>query len=72
MALSQHDEDWVKLISEKIVYRVTKEVIANHIASCPHGKSMLASKWLVIGVCIGSGLAGGGAGAVLTRMLMSV
>jgi len=56
MALSSGDKAECKEIAREII----KEVLLEHIESCPHGKIILASKMLLIGACIGSGLASGG------------
>jgi hypothetical protein len=64
MALTHGDKAECKEIARVIV----KEVITEHIKSCPHGKAMLANKWLVIGIGLVSGLGSGGLVAVLMRM----
>ena len=65
MALTKDDKDWVKLVSEKLAYEVNKLVVAEHIKTCPHGVNMKVRKALFIGVCIGSGIAAGGAGGAV-------
>ena len=55
MALSEGDKNTCKEIAREII----KEVLIVHITSCPHGKTILASKMLLVGMCIGSGLASG-------------
>lgn len=72
MALSQDDKDWVKLISREVAFQVNKEVIASHIKSCPHGKTLLASKWFLMGVCIGSGFAGGGLALGVAKIIVGL
>ena len=68
MGLSEQDKEWVKLISAEIAERVTEKVILTHIVGCPYGKMMAASKAFMIGVCIGSGLAGGGLAVGITKL----
>lgn len=66
MALSEGDKNTCKEIAREIV----QEVLIWHTASCPHGQSILASKMLLIGMCIGSGLASGGVVFALTKFLL--
>ena len=56
MALSHGDLAECKEIARVII----KEVLVGHIESCPHGKTILASKMLLVGMCVGSGFASGG------------
>jgi len=56
MALSDGDKAECKEIAREII----KEVLREHIQSCPHGKTLLASKMLLIGACMGSGLTSAG------------
>jgi len=65
MALTDGDKAECKEIARQIV----QEVLIQHIAACPYGKSLLAFKWMLIGSCVGSGIAGGGVGAALVRIL---
>jgi len=66
MALSDGDIASCKEIAREIV----KEVLVEHIASCPHGKTILASKMFLTGMCVGSGFAGGGLALGLAKILM--
>ena len=66
MALTDGDKAECKEIAREIV----KEVMVEHIASCPHGKSLLASKMFLMGMSIGSGAAGGGIALALARVIM--
>ena len=63
MGLSEGEKAECKEIAREIV----KEVLVIHIESCPHGKSILASKMLLVGMCVGSGLASGGVVVALFR-----
>ena len=56
MALSEGDKNTCRELAREII----KEVLIEHIKSCPHGQSILASKMLLVGMCIGSGFASGG------------
>ena len=66
--LSKDDKEWVRLIAKDLCFAVTKEVLKEHVKSCPYGKSLL----FMIGVCIGSGLAGGAGGFFLAKTLVGI
>jgi hypothetical protein len=68
MALTDGDKAECKEIARIIV----KEVIVEHILSCPHGKTLLASKMLMIGISIGSGFAGGGLALALAKLIVGL
>ena len=65
MPLSKSDIAECKEIAREII----KEVLKEHIASCPHGKTLLVSKWFMAGCFIGSGAMGGGVSAVIIKLL---
>jgi len=65
MTLSDGDKAECKEIARAII----KEVLIEHIASCPHGRTILASKMLLVGMCIGSGLASGGTVYALVQFI---
>ena len=56
MALTEGDKAQCMEIARLIV----KEVMEEHIASCPFGQRQLRDRALLVGACIGSGLGGGG------------
>ena len=64
MALTDGDKAECKEIAREII----QEVLAVHIASCPHGKAIVASKMLLVGICIGSGFASGGVVIALMKV----
>jgi len=66
MALTDGDKAECKEIAREIV----KEVLIEHVASCPHGRTILASKMFLTGMCVGSGFAGGGLALGLAKLLM--
>jgi len=72
MALSELDQAYIREVATNTAGVVSKEVITEvlkwHIDSCPHGKSILASKWGLIGLCLGSGVGGGGIATVLIKL----
>jgi len=55
MALNDGDKAECKEIAREII----REVLVMHIEACPHGRTILASKMLLIGMCVGSGIASG-------------
>jgi len=65
MALTAGDKAECKQIAREII----KEVLVEHIAGCPHGKTILASKMFLTGICVGSGFAGGGLALGLAKVL---
>jgi len=75
MALTDQDMAYIREVAVNSATEVSKQIIEDvikwHIESCPHGKSILASKWGLLGVCIGSGLGGGGLAAVLIKIFGS-
>ena len=66
--LSEGDKAECKEIAREII----KEVLQNHIASCPHGLLLAKNKALLFGLAVGLGLGSGVGGSfivqVLTRM----
>lgn len=59
-------------VIEKIAAKVTQQVIETHIQCCPHGQLLVKSRSMLVGLCIGSGVAGGGVVALASKMLMGV
>ena len=72
MALSDQDRAYIREVAINAAGEVSQKVIENvlkwHIDACPHGKSIIASKWGLIGWCIGSGVSGGGMAAILMEI----
>ena len=64
MAMTEGDKAICRDIAREIIQQVLKE----HIASCPHGRVIYASKWLLTGMCAGSGLAGGGLATIVIKL----
>jgi len=77
MSLTEQDTNYIREVVTNVASKVSKEVISDvlkwHIQSCPHGKTILASKWGLIGLCVGSGLTGAFGGisifAAISKML---
>ena len=63
MALTEGDKAQIVEIAREIV----KEVLSEHIDSCPHGIKL--GKWwmFIVGACLGSGLGGGTIVGIILR-----
>ena len=72
MALSEPDREYIREVAANISGKISKQVIEDvlkwHVAACPHGKSIEASKWGLVGWCFGSAVGGGGMAAALIKM----
>ena len=72
MAITEQDRAYIREVAvnsaTEVSERIIERVIEWHVKACPHGKSILASKWGLLGVCIGSGIGGGGMVAVLIKI----
>jgi len=71
MALTDGDKAECKELARLII----KEVILEHIMSCPHGQKILVSKGVVFGICICcgvSGVLGGGLGLALAKSILGM
>ena len=72
MALSELDQAYIREVAINCAGEVSRQVITEvlkwHIDSCPHGKSIIASKWGLVGWCFGSAVSGGGMAAVLIKI----
>jgi len=72
MALTEQDRAYIREVAVNAATEVSKQIIEDmlkwHIEACPHGKSILASKWGFLGACLGSGIGGGGIAAMLMEI----
>jgi len=72
MALTEQDRAYIREVAINAAGEVSKQVIEDmlkwHTEACPHGKSILASKWGLLGLCVGSGVGGGGMVAVFIKI----
>lgn len=68
MALSEGERDTCKEIARTIV----KEVLEIHVDVCPHGKDLLKSKMLLIGIFIGSGVFSSTLSLILAKVVMNL
>jgi phosphoribosylformylglycinamidine (FGAM) synthase-like amidotransferase family enzyme len=70
MGFSSGDKAECKEIAREIV----KEVLLEHIKSCPHGKTIFATRFIVIGICFGTAIAsfaGSTVAITVAKMLLS-
>ena len=68
MALTDGDRAECKEIAREII----KEVIKEHILMCPHGRSYMKTIAFVIGMTVGSGIAGGGVALGIAKLLTGI
>lgn len=68
MALTEGDKAMCRELAAAVADNIITRVLTAHIESCPHGKSILLSKGLVIGIFVGSGVAGGGITIAILKM----
>lgn len=68
MSLSDGDKAECKEIAREIV----KEVLLEHIISCPHGLALARSKALIIGAFVGGAFGGGGITIGIAKMLSMI
>ena len=72
MALDETEMQLIREIAVNSATVVSKEIIEEllkwHIDACPHGKTILATKWGVIGLCAGSAAVGGSTVGVLIKL----
>ena len=57
---TEGQEAIMDLRCERIAERIVRCTLDKHIETCPHGKTLLKTKILMIGIAIGSGAASGG------------
>jgi len=73
MSLSEQDMKYIREVAINAASEVSQKVIETmlkwHTEACPHGKAIIASKWGLVGWCIGSGCGGATFFAVLSKFL---
>ncbi len=62
--------------SDKALYRemarqIVREVLLEHIAACPYGKSLLIARWFIVGALLGSGVLSGSVVVTLMKLFGS-
>ena len=45
-------------------------MMVKHEATCPHGQKIAKTKWMLVGICIGAFIAGGGSAFAIARVLL--
>jgi hypothetical protein len=68
MALSEDEKNTIREIAREI----GAEILVQHVNSCPHGKELAKSKAWVLGLCVGSGIAGGATVMGISRLLVGL
>ena len=64
MALTEGDKAEIKEMARQIV----KEVLAEHVQSCPHGQTLNMLRAKFVGICIGTGVGSGGLVAAIFKV----
>jgi hypothetical protein len=72
MALTEQDRDWVQLTARELTFEVTKEVLAEHIKTCPLSQKQINYKHLIIGIVIGVTIVTGSGGLTLLLKFLGV
>jgi len=70
--MTEGDRAIIINISAKVAKEVIKDVMKFHIAACPVGKKLTKFKFMMIGACIGSGLAGGVGALGILKIVMGL
>jgi hypothetical protein len=60
-----------KAICQEIAREIIKEVLVEHVQSCPHGRSLLRYTCISLGIAVGSGLASGGIVLTVFKLLLT-
>jgi len=50
---------------KEIAREIVKEVLLEHVASCPHGITMLKMRWMVAGIIVAAAGSSAGTAALL-------
>ena len=69
MALDDGDKAIIDLRCERIAERIIQCVIDKHVETCPHGKALLKTKLVLIGIAVGSGIASGGTVIAFAKLI---
>ncbi len=70
MSLPKDEKKLLMLEVKDLIFTINKQVIAEHIKTCPVGRSIMMTKSLLIGICIGVGLCGSGLGFTVAKFLL--
>ena len=73
MSLDAEDRSYIRETATNVAAKVSERIIENvmkwHVEACPHGKTILAAKYWLIGAFAVCTLAGGVIGGLLTIVL---
>ena len=70
MALTEGDKAIIAQIAGKVSHQIITEVIEYHEKACPHGKRLVNLKFMLIGICVGSGVLGGAGAGIVMKLFM--
>ena len=70
MPLTVKEEELIALRTDKIVTDVTRRLLIEHTAKCPHHQAYLVSKARMIGLAIGIVVASGVSSGTIVTILM--
>ena len=59
-----------KLECKEIAREIIAEVLKGHIETCPHGVTLLKSRFFLIGICAGMFVQGTGIALIAIKMLL--
>ena len=72
MSLTEQDREYIREVAINSATEVSERIIEHmlkwHVKACPHGKTILASKWGLLGMCAGSAGIGGSVVAALIKI----
>ena len=69
LELSDADRALVREIAREIVREVLPAAVEAHINACPWGHHIRRAMWTAAGVCVGSGVAGGGVALAVVKAI---
>jgi len=59
-----------KAMCAEIAREIIEKIIDKHVESCPHGMTIMKSKWFIVGCIISAGICGGLGGGGLVAILL--
>lgn len=74
MPLSEQDRETIELIATRISEKqlaAVEALIEQHRATCPYGRQLLGSRWLLVGLIVGLSAGGSALGNILIQLLRS-
>ena len=67
--LTAGQQAMVELMAERVAERIIDKVLDQHVQTCPVAMRFRRLVWIIGGVALGSGISGGGVGAVVAMAL---